>query len=1044
MRHLVALAVLACSAASLRAAEPNDWENPAVFGIHKEPGHANLMLYPTRALALSGDKTASPWFLSLNGMWKFYWVKRPEERPVRFYEPSFSVAHWKEIPVPSNWQMQGYDFPHYTNIRYPFEKNPPFIRHDHNPVGSYRREFQLPPSWKGRQVFLHFAGVDSGFYVWVNGQKVGYSEDSRTPAEFNITKYVKPGTNIVAAEVYRFTDGSYLEDQDYFRLSGIYRDVFLFSTPDTHIRDFEIWTPLDSSYRDAELQLNVKVRNYATAARAASVEAELLDAGGKLVVRPAPKKVSVEPGGEAVASFHEKIANPHKWSAEQPYLYRLLLTLKDASGNVAEVIPARIGFRTTEVKNGQWLLNGKPVYIKGVNRHEHDPDLGHVVTREMMLKDILLMKRNNINAVRTSHYPNDPQWYDLCDEYGLYLVDEANIESHGMGYDPKTTLANKPEWEAAHLDRIMRMVERDKNHPSVVFWSMGNEAGDGVNFEKCYRWIKQRDRTRPVQYERAELRPHTDLYVPMYAPISRIVAYAETNPPRPLILCEYAHAMGNSVGNFQDYWTAIESHRSLQGGFIWDWVDQGLRKRTADWKEFWAYGGDFGDKPNDKNFCINGLVQPDRKPNPHLNEVRKVYQNIKTFPVDLAAGKVRVKNGYFFTNLDAFQVLWELTADGVLAARGQLAPLALEPGAEQTITIPVPKPELKPATEYWLKISYSLKDPQPWAPRGHVVAWDQFRMPWEAPPGPKANVSAMPEVKLEESPGAYTVKGKDFEVRVSRQRGAIASFRINGRELMARPLEPNFWRPPTDNDEGNKAPKRLSVWWMAGPEREIKQVRATQVLPQVVRIEAESILPAGGSDYKNTYTIYGSGDVIVEASFVPRAKLPELPRFGMQMAMPADFSRMTWFGRGPHESYWDRKTGAAVGLYSGPVREQVHVYVRPQETGNKEDVRWVSFTDKEGVGLLAVGMPLLSASAWPFTMDQLENARHTHELEFDTRTFTVNLDYKQTGVGGDNSWGARPHPEYTLFSQPYSYQFRLTPLRGRSSAPAALAKTVFE
>lgn len=1026
------------------AAAPNDWENPAVFGVNTEPPHATMMIYPDRAMALAGKKEASPWFLSLNGPWKFNWVKRPEERPKDFFQPNVSVAHWKEIPVPSNWQMHGYDFPHYVNILYPFEKNPPFIRHDHNPVGSYRREFKLPPQWSGRQVFLHFAGVDSGFYVWVNGHKVGYSEDSRTPAEFNITRYVKPGVNIVAAEVYRFTDGSYLEDQDYFRLSGIYRDVFLYSTADLHVRDFEVWTPLDANYRDARLQLTARVRNYGARAAGGSVSAVLLDAEGKQTVALEARKVNVEPGQETAVSFEAPVSNPRKWSAEQPNLYKLLITLTDASGKAMEVIPVRVGFRTTEVKNGQWLLNGKAIYIKGVNRHEHDPDLGHVVTREMMLKDIQLMKRNNINAVRTSHYPNTPEWYDLCDEYGIYLVDEANIESHGMGYDPKTTLANKPEWEAAHLDRLKRMVERDKNHPSVVFWSMGNESGDGVNFEKGYKWIKERDRTRPVQYERAELRPHTDLYVPMYATIDKIVEYAKTNPPRPLILCEYAHAMGNSVGNFQDYWDAIESHRALQGGFIWDWVDQGLRKRTGDWKEFWAYGGDFGDKPTNYNFCINGLVQPDRKPNPHLNEVRKVYQSIKTFPVDLSAGKVRIKNGYFFTNLDFVQIFWELTVDGVLADRGQVPSLALEPQQEREVTLPLKKPALQPGAECFLKVSYSLASPQPWAPRGHVVAWEQFKMPWEAPPPRKIAVSTMPALSMSETSDAVTVKGQDFEIRVDKRRGAISSYRLGNRQLMARPLEPNFWRAPTDNDEGNKAPKRLSIWWLAAPNREVKQVTARQVSPQVVRIEAATVLPAGGSDYGNAYTIYGNGDVVVEADFKPRGRLPELPRFGMQMAMPAEFSKMTWLGRGPHESYWDRKTGAAVGLYSGPVREQVHVYVRPQETGNKEDVRWVSFTNQEGVGLLAVGMPLLSASAWPFAMDKLETARHTHELEFDSRTFTVNLDYKQTGVGGDNSWGARPHPQYTLYSKPYNYKFRLVPLRGKGSNASALARQMIE
>ena len=660
-----------------------------------------------------------------------------------------------------------------------------------------------------------------------------------------------------------------------------------------------------------------------------------------------------------------------------------------------------------------------------------------------MVRDVELLKQNNINAVRTSHYPDDTRWYDLCDRYGIYLVDEANIESHGMGYNPKTTLATKPEWKHAHMDRTVRMVERDKNHPSVIIWSLGNEAGDGPNFVATSAWIHGRDKTRPVQYERAGRRPHTDIVVPMYTPIPELIAYAKGQHKRRLIMCEYAHSMGNSTGNFQDYWDVIEKYPLLQGGFIWDWADQGLRKKTTDGREFWAYGGDYGDIPNDSNFVINGVVQPDRKPNPGLYEVKKVYQYIKVDPVNLLSGKVRARNKYAFLNLDFADIVWELTADGKVLQKGTLPRLDLAAGKEKEVTVPFTKPGLKPGTEYWLKVSFSLAHDTLWAKQGYVVAWDQFELPYKVQAAPQAEISAMPEVKVEETSNGVTVNGSNFALTVGKRSGAIESFKFNGEELIAAPLIPNFWRAPTDNDIGNNMPWRLGIWKFAGPDRAISKVTAEQVKPQVVRVSVEGTLPAGNSAYHASYTVYGSGDVIVESSVVPGPNLPKLPRVGMQMAMPGEFSTMTWYGRGPQETYWDRKTGAAVDVYSGPVEDQIHVYVRPQETGNKTDVRWMALTNRDGVGLLAVGMPLLNVSAWPFTMEELEKAKHTFELPHDS-TITVNLDYQQMGVGGDNSWGARTHPQYTLPPKPYSYCFRLRPVAGSSVSLPDLSKETFE
>ena len=1028
MRLALPILLLAFLVSPMRCQAP-DWENPDIVGINKEAPHATLSVYADEASARDGKREASPYFLSLNGTWQFHWVPRPEDRPVDFYKPDYDAKAWPGIPVPSNWQMQGYDFPHYTNIVYPFEKNPPYIRHEHNPVGSYRRTFTIPAGWDGRQIFLHFAGVESAMYVWVNGQKVGYSQDSRTPAEFDVTKYLKSGENLLAAEVYRFSDGSYLEDQDFWRLSGIFREVFLWAAPPLHARDFEVQTVLDDALRDATLSLTVKLKNYGASPASGQVEAKLLDTNGSLVATLPPQTTQIPENGESIVRLLQTVANPRKWSAEQPNLYQLLITVRRADGAVEEVIPWRVGFRKVEIRDGQLRVNGQAIYIKGVNRHEHDPDLGHVPTTAMMLKDILLMKRNNINAVRTSHYPNIPEWYALCDEYGLYVVDEANIESHGMGYNPSETLANKPEWEKAHLDRIERMVERDKNHASIVIWSMGNEAGDGVNFEKASAWIHGRDRSRPVHYERAELRPHVDLVSPMYWTIEQLVDYAQSNPTRPLIQCEYAHAMGNSVGNLQDYWDTIEKYPSLQGGFIWDWVDQGLRHKTATGEEFWAYGGDFGDKPNDGNFCANGLVQPDRRPNPSLYEVKKVYQSIQTEPVDLASGKVRIRNKYFFTNLDEFDISWKVNVDGKVLSEGKLPRLTLAPGESREATIPWGTLSPRPDEEFWLTVTYTLASDEPWAPKGHTVAWNQFSIPIAAPAPPKANVRAMPTLLLEQTDSDFIVNGSEFRIVVSRSRGTITGWESHGTRLLLRPLEPNFWRVPTDNDIGNGMPKRDSVWRTAGEQRTVLEVSSSQPSPQTVRIEARAKLPAGGTSYANVYRIYGNGDIVVEAIYQPgEATLPDLPKFGMQATLPADFGRITWYGRGPQETYWDRQTGAPIGVYTGTVAEQVHPYVRPQETGNKEEVRWMALTNHEGAGLMAVGMPRLSASALPFPQDLLEKAAHTNDLPSQTRVLTLNLDYRQMGVGGDNSWGARTHKEYTLPDQPYRYQFRLSPI----------------
>jgi beta-galactosidase len=1252
--------------AHVNAETVRDWENVAVNGINKEAPRCTSIPYESVAKAARLDRTDSKWQKSLNGRWKFNWSPDPDSRPADFYKTDYDVSSWNEIEVPSNWQMKGYGTPLYTNMRYPFEKNPPFVMDTppshftnfdtRNPVGSYRTEFTVPAGWNGRQVFIVFDGVNSAFYLWVNGQQVGYSEDSRTPAEFNISPFLKDGRNDLAVEVYQFCDGSYLEDQDFWRMSGIFRRVFLYAQPSLHIQDFFVNTDLDEAYQNSTLRVDAKVVNHSQEPTPAPVlEVLLLDRqtqkpvigttifkgpirsllrrgtfSGEIATPASDRIVGKQ---EITYAYSTSVENPKKWSAEAPNLYTLVLSLKDANGRQIESVSCSVGFRKSEIKGGQLLLNGQPIYVKGVNRHEHDPVLGQVVTREMMLKDIKLMKQNNINTVRTCHYPDVPEWYDLCDEYGLYIIDEANIESHGMGYGDES-LARQPEWLDAHMQRTAAMVERDKNHPCVIIWSLGNEAGDGPNFVATSRWIKQRDPSRPVHYEQAGQKDHTDIVCPMYATIDWITNYAKRDQKRPLILCEYEHAMGNSLGNFADYWTVIESHKHLQGGSIWDWVDQGLYKKPdtiiyvkdlspsnskavvkgkffegpdgsralsgylevepstamditgkaltveawvkpfenrqaqhqpivtkgdqqyslkvngnrleffiydGGWKSlysdlpenwfgqwhhlagtydgtllklyvdgklagqteykgsiqscgypvgigidtqdrsrrfggyiakpriynlvlsesqiagrsapdgpavlqfdmnaedieeikpdpkvwYWAYGGDFGDSPNDGNFCCNGIVQPDRKPNPHMYEMKKVYQNISVIPEDLFVGRITIRNKYFFIPTDFVETLWEVTENGEVIDAGSLGVISVAPQETRSVTVPFKPICPKSGCEYHLKVSFAIKEKQPWGPRGYILAWDQFELPLHAETPAAVSLDTMPELTVEENDNAVTVHGRSFDVTIEKDSGSIAAWNYHGTALMASALKPNFWRAPTDNDNGNNMVQRCGIWKTAGQNSKAAVVRVEQLRPQAVRITVQRNVPANETTLATVYTLYGSGDILIDNALTCGKELPELPRIGMQMEIPGEFMTMSWFGRGPQESYMDRLTGYAVGLYSGNIYRPEHVYVRPQENGNKTDVRWAAWTNRRGTGLLAVGQPLMYASAWPYTMSDLEKASHIHELPA-RETITVNIDYRQTGVAGDNSWGARPHKQYTMWAdQPYRWQVRLTPV----------------
>jgi beta-galactosidase len=1071
---LLALAFSAAPQLPTQAAQDlPDWENPAIVGRNKEAAHATLLPYADQASARIGTRSASPFHLSLNGAWKFNWVGKPADRPVDFYKPEYDVSRWRTIEVPSVWELQGYGIPIYTNIRYPFEAKPPYIPHDYNPVGSYRTEFEVPAAWRGRQTFVHFGGVYSAFYLWVNGQMVGYSEDSKTPAEFDLTRYLREGTNVLAAEVYRWSDGSYLEDQDMFRFSGIFRDVYLYSAPPVHIRDFRVRTDLDAQYRDATLAVQTKVRNLDTRpAGPRTIELLLLDADGKpagTVPLAVARLKEVAPGGEGTVETSVVVRNPRKWSAEDPSLYTLLLTLKDRAGRVTEVTRAAIGFREVELKDAQLYVNGAAIKVKGVNRHEHDPDTGRAVTEARMVQDIELMKRFNINTVRTAHYPNDEKWYDLCDRYGIYLVDEANVESHGMGYSMEKSLGNNPAWEIAHVDRTVRMVERDKNHPSIIMWSLGNEAGPGHNFEVTSKVTRELDPTRPVHYERYN--QVADVDSTMYPSVEDLEKEGRKASAKPFFVCEYAHAMGNAVGNLQDYWDVFEANPRLIGGCIWDWVDQGLRKYTDEQpgpdgrrRWFYAYGADFDDQPNDGNFVCNGLVPPDRQVTPKLLEVKKVYQNVAIRPDDLAAGSIVVYNKHVFTNLAAFDAKWTLSEDGKTIQEGALPPIDLAPGASTPVKVPFTAPEQKSGAEYFLRVSLHLKEDALYAKKGHEVAWQQMQVPY--PPAARKVMAAelAGDLTVVDGERFVTISGKSFKVAFDRQTGTIDTLAYTNTPIIssvadnvAGPLL-NVFRALTDNDDG----------WMRRPFYEsglsqlahrvlafqVNQVNARQA--QVMVVTDARGFKGNGFLHTATYSVSGDGSIGVENRIEPVGTLPPLPKLGVQMTLSGALDNFRWLGRGPSESYPDRKTSADIGLYGGKVAEQWVEYVRPQENGNKEEVRWAALLDLRETGLLMVGDGPLSVTVSHFTAADVDLARHRprepkrFKRLVPRKDVIVSLDHQQMGLGGASCGPPTMGKYRCTLAKPITWRFSLRPYNpsmgdlstvARLTLPAIDAKT---
>lgn len=1011
----------------------NNWENPQILSINKEEPHVLLVPYSNFEQSNNLDYKSSEFCKSLNGVWSFNYSENPKVRPKNFYQNNFDFSNWETINVPGNWELQGFGTPYYLDEEYPFTPDPPYFKNVDNPVGSYKKTFTIPKNWKNQQVFIHFASVRSAFYLWINGIKVGYSQSSKTPAEFNITEYIKKGENIVSVEVYRWSDGCYLEGQDTWRISGIERDVFLYTKENLYIHDLELMPELDKSFNNGTLIADFTVKNQnSKSLKKTLLHIKLYDDKDNLL---AEKAVSIDVNNqkEIKKQITFNIANPILWNAENPYLYTIIACVKSSKTKSEKLISQKLGFRKIEIENKQLLVNGIPIYIKGVNRCEFNPYTGRYISREEMERDIKLMKQFNINAVRTSHYPNDPYWYDLCDKYGLYLVDEANIEAHGMQYHEKSYegLTNDKNWEKAFIERANNLIERDKNHASVIIWSLGNEAGDGENFKTIYKFIKSKDHTRPVQYQPAWYEDHTDIVCPMYRNIDFLKNYVSENRTKPLILCEYAHAMGNSVGNLQDYWDVIEEYPILQGGFIWDWIDQTIYKQINE-TDVWGYGGDFGEEHmNDSNFCANGLLQADGGFNPHIWEVKKVYQNIKFESKDINSNSFRVINKYDFTNLNEFDFSWRLLANGIKIKEGQISNIEVKPRSSIYIDLDVNLTDTLANAEYIITFYAKRKYDKFLVPENHLVAWDQYKIPIYK----KVSFadSNHPKLKMDETEIQIQIFNKDVNVLIDKNSGLISSFAFNGLEYFNSGPKPDYWRAPTDNDLGNNFRERCAIWKNFFDNLKLIKIEKEQTQNGSVVLLLCYSDEDSNSKHLLKYTILPSGEIDIQNTFKPgTTDLPELPKFGNKIILKKEFENMKWYGRGPHESYWDRKTSAQIALYNSTVWEQYHPYVRPQENGNKTDVRWFILHNKENKGLMFIGDSLLNVTAQNFDKRLLDKddqltPRHGNEVK-KGNIISLNIDHQQMGVGGDNTWGARTHTKYTLPAKSYTYTYKIIPI----------------
>ena len=1002
-----------------------EWRNPEINAVNRAPMHTNYFAYESAETAGKGLKENSSNFLSLNGTWKFNWVKDADMRPTDFWQIGFNDKGWDDFQVPAVWELNGYGNPLYLNIGYAwsnhFKNNPPEVPVEDNHVGSYRREIMVPASWKGKDIIAHFGSVTSNMYLWVNGKYVGYSEDSKLEAEFDLTPYLKPGQkNLIAFQVFRWCDGSYLEDQDFFRHSGVGRDCYLYARNKKRIQDIRITPDLDANYQNGSLAVNLTLKG------SGAVDLELLDASGKQVTKATAK-------GSGITTL--QVENPKKWTAETPYLYTLRASLQGSN----EIIPIKVGFRKIELKKDQVLVNGKAILFKGANRHELDPDGGYVVSRERMIQDIQVMKKFNLNAVRTCHYPDNNLWYELCDQYGLYVIAEANIESHGMGYD-EATLAKAPNYKKAHLERNQRNIQRGFNHPSIIFWSLGNEAGDGDNFVACYEWIKKEDPSRPCQYEQARQNDHTDVFCPMYYGYSAMEKYGQrTDATKPLIQCEYAHAMGNSEGGFKEYWDIIRKYPNLQGGFVWDFVDQSCRWTGKNGVEIYAYGGDFNRfDPSDQNFCDNGLISPDRVPNPHMYEVGHIYQNIWTTPIDLSKGIVKVFNENFFRDLSAYYMEWQVLKGGKVMRTGRIENLNV--GPQETAELTLDYGKTCECTEWLLNVSYKLKNREGLLPAGHEVAKNQLVLnPYKAPAMELKNVEAMnketvaPQI-VDNQENYLIVKGEHFVTEFGKKNGYLSKYEVNGTDMILEgaSLTPNFWRAPTDNDMGARLQLKYANWKNPG----LKLTSLTSKTENnLVVVDATYDMTNVSAKLYLTYVINNVGAIKVTQKMVTdkNAKVSPMFRFGMQVQMPKDFDAIEYYGRGPIENYADRKACTDINIYRQSVDEQFYSYIRPQENGTKSDIRWWKQLNHSRNGLQIVAEAPFSASALHYTIESLDEGpvkKQGHSPEVAKANLTnLCIDKVQMGLGCEDSWGRITRPEYQIPYADYEFTFILTPVK---------------
>lgn len=1002
-----------------------EWRNPEINAVNRAPMHTNYFAFENADAAKKAVKEQSTNYMTLNGTWKFNWVKDADSRPTDFWKTSFNDKGWDDLQVPAVWELNGYGDPIYVNVGYAwrnqFKNNPPEVPTENNHVGSYRREIVVPASWSGKDIIAHFGSVTSNMYLWVNGRYVGYSEDSKLEAEFDLTPYLKAGQkNLIAFQVFRWCDGTYLEDQDFFRFSGVGRDCYLYARNKKRIQDIRVTPDLDAAYKNGTLAINLDLKG------SGKVDLELIDAKGNQVATATANKSGL---------VTMNVENPNKWSAETPYLYTLRATMQGSN----EVIPVKVGFRKIELKGDQILVNGKAVLFKGADRHELDPDGGYVVSPERMIQDIQIMKQFNLNAVRTCHYPDNNLWYDLCDKYGIYVVAEANIESHGMGYG-EATLAKNPSYKLAHMERNQRNVQRSFNHPSIIFWSLGNEAGDGPNFEACYKWVKEEDPSRACQYEQARQKDHTDVFCPMYYGYEGMEKYGQrTDATKPLIQCEYAHAMGNSQGGFKEYWDLIRKYPNLQGGFIWDFVDQSVRWKGEDGVEIYAYGGDFNRfDASDNNFCDNGLISPDRVPNPHMYEVGHFYQNIWTTPADLSKGEVNVYNENFFRDLSAYSMEWEVLANGKVVRTGRVDDLKVAPQETVKMTLNIGK--TCACKEWLLNVSYKLKNREGLLPAGHVVAKNQLTLnAYKAPAMELKNVettnvaTVIPQI-IDNQYHYLIVKGNNFVAEFDKHNGYLSKYAVDGLEMLKEgaTLAPNFWRAPTDNDYGAGLQNRYAAW--KNPGLKLVSLNSKTENDQVI-VNAEYDMKNVSAKLYLTYVINNAGAIKVTQKMTAdkNAKVSPMFRFGMQMQMPKAFEAIEYYGRGPVENYSDRNHCTDLGIYRQSVDEQFYYYIRPQETGNKTDIRWWKQLNAGGNGLKVVGETPFSASALHYTICSLDDGvqkdqRHSPEVKKADLT-NLCIDKAQMGLGCVNSWGAMPLPQYMLPYGDYEFTFILSPVK---------------